>query len=411
MLRFIHCADIHLGRSIRTHYDMPQQLTEKIKRATYDSFEELVCKAIEKNVDFVLISGDIYDREQRYLRGQWFLKKQAERLNEQKIPLYIIHGNHDPLIDSKDKTTMPDNVHIFKKDVKPIYIENKDHDRIYIYGFSYPSKAFFDNPAPLYQHVGDRDAYHIALLHGQEKTQFGHEPYAPFTVKELVEKDFDYWALGHIHKRQLLHHNPPIIYSGNIQGGNRKETGEKGAYYVELTKSNASLSFFNTASVLWETISISIDNLNTINQLADRIEEEVYKRIDNRVYLFTIHIIGNGVLHDQLIEDNEQQNLLALMRNDIFTTPSVWIDHINVLTSPSIDRERLREQEHLLGDIVRIVDSLKDEKDISSVVNPVFSHPIMKKYITDLEEEEILEIIDQAEKKLLSPLISEVEKL
>ena len=70
-------------------------------------------------------------------------------------------------------------------------------------------------------------AYHIAMLHGTLAGQEGHDAYAPFQLQQLIARDFDYWALGHIHKRALLHEDPFIIYPGNVQGRHIKETGEK----------------------------------------------------------------------------------------------------------------------------------------------------------------------------------------
>ncbi|MDA6365974.1 hypothetical protein OSK45_29385, partial [Escherichia coli] len=77
-------------------------------------------------------------------------------------------------------------------------------------------------------------------------------PYAPFRINDLLGKDFDYWALGHIHKREIIISEPPVIYPGNIQGRNRKETGPKGCYLVELDRSGAKTEFLEAAPVIWE---------------------------------------------------------------------------------------------------------------------------------------------------------------
>ncbi|MFA9557228.1 exonuclease SbcCD subunit D [Evansella sp. AB-rgal1] len=406
MLRFIHCADVHLGRSIKTHTDMPEHMSLSIQQATYTSFEEIITIALEKNVDFVLISGDVYDQEQRFIRGQWFLKKQGERLREYNIPLFIIHGNHDPLI--KDKPENVDNVYVFPTEIEAIKITNNDGDNIFIHGFSYPQKGFYDNPAPLFVRKGSEEDYHIALLHGQETTQSEHEPYAPFTVKELEERNFDYWALGHIHKRSILNTSPPIVYSGSIQGGHRNELGEKGCYYVELSKSTANLTFINTASVIWESFCFSIDSLHKMEDLLELVEEGLQDLHSNTIYLVTIELHGYGILHDKLIE--EQQDFLYTLRNEV-VAPYIWVDRVELHTSPIYDRNKLKEQDHLLGDVIRVVDDRKvNRSEIDSVFKPIFSHATVKKYVDQLTNDEIHDLLDQAEKKLLSPLLSEVKK-
>src|SRR5690554_2783548 len=112
MIRFIHCADIHLGRTFQTSTDMSDRFIQEAVRSTYDSFEKIIKEAIAKNVDFILISGDVYDQKQRSIRGQWFIKKQAEKLQKYNIQVFMIHGNHDPLLNERQMIGMPENVFI-----------------------------------------------------------------------------------------------------------------------------------------------------------------------------------------------------------------------------------------------------------------------------------------------------------
>ena len=66
--------------------------------------------------------------------------------------------------------------------------------------------------------------------------------------RNYLPKAYDYWALGHIHLRQQLHEEPPIVYPGNIQGRHRNEQGLKGFYEVELSKRSASLNLFHISN-------------------------------------------------------------------------------------------------------------------------------------------------------------------
>src|SRR5699024_7401917 len=113
-----------------------------------------------------------------------------------------------------------------------------------IYGFSYVNRAVHTNKAKEYD-INDQQQipFHIAMLHGSVSTNTDHDVYAPFRLSDLTSRDFDYWALGHIHKRQVLHTDPYIVYPGNIQGRNRKETGEKGCYHVTISPEDTTISF------------------------------------------------------------------------------------------------------------------------------------------------------------------------
>ena len=70
--------------------------------------------------------------------------------------------------------------------------------------------------------------YNIGVLHTGATGREGHELYAPCKIQDLASKGYDYWALGHIHKREILLDSPLILYPGNIQGRHIRETGPKG---------------------------------------------------------------------------------------------------------------------------------------------------------------------------------------
>lgn len=409
MIRFIHCADLHFGKNISTHRHVPKHFHETLKTATYKSFERMVDIALEKEVDFLLISGDVFDSNERTLKGRWFLKKQAERLNDKRIPIYIIHGNHDPLEDELSLPSLADNIYVFPKEMEVMKHVSKEKDTVYIYGFSYPNKNYTENPVPLYVRKNDDEAFHIAMLHGQESSQQDHEPYAPFTLTELKEKDFHYWALGHIHKRQILSEQPMIVYPGNIQGANRKETGEKGAYYVEMTYGNTSLTFFDTSPVQWEKVTFSIDSLTSEGELLEKIEEDLFRLRDDKFLLLDIQIAGSGPLHEKLYKLEDQEEFFDVLQQSIRLN-HVHIDRLVFRTSPEIDREKLINQDNILGDIVRISQSMKESDQGKQYLEAIFKHGQLRKYLTSFTDEELLEIIDEAEKQVLTPLISEVNE-
>src|SRR5262249_10508005 len=62
----------------------------------------------------------------------------------------------------------------------------------------------------------------------------GHEPYAPCKLETLRAKGYDYWALGHVHAREVLSTEPWIVFAGNLQGRHIRETGAKGATLVTV---------------------------------------------------------------------------------------------------------------------------------------------------------------------------------
>src|SRR5699024_8283616 len=115
------------------------------------------------------------------------------------------------------------------------YIKN-DQTIANIYGFSYVKRDVKENKAKQFTIKHNEAIYHIAMLHGSLHGDQDHDPYAPFRLEDLQREPFDYWALGHIHKRAIIQEKPPIVYPGNIQGRHRKESGAKGCYYIEMNQ-------------------------------------------------------------------------------------------------------------------------------------------------------------------------------
>jgi DNA repair exonuclease SbcCD nuclease subunit len=90
--RFLHAADIHLDspmRGLEADPDAPVRLLREASRA---AFRNLINAAIEENVAFVLIAGDLDD-------GDWrtglFFTEQVAKLSDSGIPLVMVAGNHD----------------------------------------------------------------------------------------------------------------------------------------------------------------------------------------------------------------------------------------------------------------------------------------------------------------------------
>ena len=110
----------------------------------------------------------------------------------------------------------------------------------HLYGFSYGSRHVKESH--LVNMLSRRGPIFILeYCMDMEKEQVVMVIMHPLQLKELIDKKFDYWALGHIHKHTILHENPFIVYPGNIQGRNRKEIGEKGCYLSPNDREKQSL--------------------------------------------------------------------------------------------------------------------------------------------------------------------------
>src|SRR5688572_28431520 len=216
-LRFVHAADLHLDRPFRRLAETAPALRDRLQAATLGALERVVDHTVNAKADFLIIAGDLYDSKDRSLRALVAFRKQMERLAERNVPVFIVHGNHDPLNGWGSGFQLPSNVVTFggRSDTEPFI--RRGREAAHITGASYLRERTVDNLASSFKPV-PAATYSIALLHANVGHQAGHADYAPATVEELSSAGFDYWALGHVHTRSVLAAEPAmIVYPGNTQ--------------------------------------------------------------------------------------------------------------------------------------------------------------------------------------------------
>lgn len=406
-VRFIHAADLHLDSPFRGLKDIPDALYQQAKECTFVALQKLTKHAIDNEVDFILLAGDLFDGENRSFKAQFQLKKALELLDYHNISCYIIHGNHDHLNGNWISINWPKNVFFFKDEVD-FYQYKKNEMTVHIYGYSYPEKSVKQSIVSNYRKIGSAD-FHIGLLHGTANGQEGHDLYAPFSVNQLLEKDFDYWALGHIHKRQVLYQEPYIIYPGNTQGRHKKELGEKGVYLVELAKEESTnVTFLPTSQIIWEEISISIDGLNEIEELKNLCEFQLEEASKDQYGLFAVfHFIGRGPLHEFIIEQVDEliDVINANQENKLIFS---YVVDKKIDTAGEWDRQQLKNERHLLTDIITVVDRLNEsEEPLQKMLEEAYTNSKLKRYLDPFTTEEQKQLIKEAEDYLLATLLKE----
>lgn len=404
---FIHAADLHLDSPFIGLMHLPNSILTRIQESTFTSFKKIIDYAILKKVDFIVIAGDLYDSKQRSLKAQIRFRNEMQRLERSRIQAFIIHGNHDPLNGSWVELEWPSNVHFFKDKVEAIPYYKENQLTAYIYGFSYPTRDVTVNMAMKYERKQE-DCLHIGLLHGTVSSNTEHIPYAPFQVNELIQKDFDYWALGHIHQKQMLSQVPPVVYSGNIQGRHKKEVGPKGCYYVELSKETSELTFWETNDVLWDNVEISINNLTTIDQFLQlcqgRLDE--YRKPYQGV-LLNLTLTGNGelarLLQDQAVLEDLISNLQEIEseKHDF-----VYVYDYKNETSLMEDLEKWRKEEHFIGDLLN---NIEEYDGFDDAVSPLYQHRQVRKLIEPLTDEEKIKLLKEAQTWMISELLNGVK--
>ncbi|MDM5328383.1 DNA repair exonuclease [Neobacillus sp. CF12] len=400
-ISFIHAADLHLDSPMVGLKHLPANILSRVRESTFAALERLIAAAIEKNVDFVILAGDLYDGEDRSLRAQSRFRNEMQKLLQKDIPVYVIHGNHDHLNGSWVHLDMPSNVHIFGSEVEMKAFHTKRGEKIHLYGFSYLQRHILDKRIDEYRKQEPAD-FHIGILHGNEGGGTDHDNYAPFSIKDLYEKQFDYWALGHIHKRTILSDHPPIIYPGNLQGRNKKETGLKGCYYVTLSEFETTKTFIETSDVVWEEVSVDASTAHSFQEILRLCQLTIERlRKPGIGTLLTLNLI-NIQLDDIQDKRTLDTQLLELLMDDENDEESfVWIVGLTVHDSQPLERNHLVNEADFYTELFAAIDNYQN---LDRAIAPLYEHQMGRKYLSGLTESEQKELLESAEKLLIGLL-------
>lgn len=337
--RFVHAADVHLDSPLKGLAGQEGRAAELIRSATRTAFEGLVTRTVEERAAFLVIAGDLYDGDWRDYQTGLFFVRQMGRLREAGIPAYLIYGNHDAQSKITRSLTLPDNVHVFPTRF-PGTCEIAELG-VALHGQGFKERDTSDNlarkyPAPV------PGAFNIGILHTGLAGVEGHAPYAPCTLDELRQKGYDYWALGHIHKPEILSTNPYVVFSGNVQGRHIRETGPRGAMLVTVEDGAVSaLEPTHIDVVRWAPVDVPADGIEDVADANDRIraaiEQAVEEVADGRLLACRIAVSGRTSAHERLLASQEELLAEARAASAGLGDEIAWVEKLIVDTAPPTD--------------------------------------------------------------------------
>ena len=417
-LRFIHTADLHLDTPFKGLTSWNRDLAGRLKDATFKSFGKIIDLCLQEKVDFLIISGDIFESGNNPLAAQLKFKGELDRLSANKIPVYFVCGNHDPLNSWPDTIQLPENVFRFGSDKVENFTYSKGGKPLAdIFGISFQDKAVKENLARKYKLINNPSPFSVAVLHGTVGAAGPHENYAPFKTIDVINLGFDYWALGHIHNRQIIHEsNPAIVYPGNPQGRDFGETGAKGCYLVEISEGNkVCMTFIPIQLIRFEEIEVDLTGEDKIDKLENKIEKaktNIKDYDDNVCYILRINVNGRTVLHSHLNRPGELEQLLEhYNEGQLDYNNFSWIDDIKLNTQNIIDLDHIEKGNDFSAEILKKFNRyrkyLNELKELVKNTDNELISPQVKKELPELSEYEQKEILEKAKWKLLDQLIRE----
>ena len=306
-MEFLHAADLHLDSPMHALEAYEGAPVDALRNATRRALENLVDRAVERAVAFVLIAGDLYDGDWKDYNTGLHFTAQMRRLREAGIPVFLAAGNHDAASRITRSLRLPQGVHLFPSD-KPATLRLEGLD-VAVHGQSFASPAVKKDlaagyPAPV------PGCFNIGLLHTCATGREGHEPYAPCTLETLRDKGYDYWALGHVHQREVLAEDPLVVFPGNTQGRHVRETGPKGCMLVRVDdRGRAEAVFHPLDAARWFVEAVDASTERTGFDVVERVVERFEKLLEENADLplvVRVRLFGETRAHEDLASDVEQ---------------------------------------------------------------------------------------------------------
>jgi len=359
-VRFMHAADLHLDAPFGGVDVQDARVRDALVASTYRALDALVDACVEADVDFLVISGDIYNEAERRVRSQLAFAKAATALEHAGIPVYVAHGNHDPSSGWSAGISMPENVHVFADDrVERLVVERDGSQLCALYGRSYRRAGETANFAREFRRDGSDDIA-IGVLHTNVGGRSGYDNYAPCTLDDLRAGGMDYWALGHIHKPEVLSESPFAVYAGCPQGLDPTQSGARGSYVVTIDQGAVSVEFITLAAIQWQLAEADMSSAITLDDVRDALAGAVDAALASTTpVIVRIDLVGRSEAHVPLQAPGALLALVEEAREEALGfDPWVWVDRVRDRTRPAIDLNDLRDVNDFIGDVVRLADDL-----------------------------------------------------
>ncbi len=390
MLKFLHVADVHLDTSF---YSKNENLRKKLRDGIRKSFSKAVDLCIDEKVQGLLIAGDLFDNDRLSFKTEQFLIREFCRLKDNNIKVFYATGNHDPghMSYRVNSIKWPDNVYLFKdNEIKRVDI--KDFNGKTLGKIISCGHRTNNDSRNLVKAFPQREGKipHIGLVHTMVtnvKNSENHNRYLPCSKEDLESKNYDYWALGHIHKRLRVSDRCDIYYPGNIQGRHPRETGKKGGLLVSIDENcDVKVEFRTLSTIEWHSINVNgLEDIKEYSQLKKYISSIIGDYIKensllNRELILRVELEGRAFLKAELsLQENLEEMVEELTLDMDLLELEIKVDRL----VGRIDGEDYKGGNHVLALVLEVLRDIGEDEEI---LNRLLEIPLLKKGIGKREE-------------------------
>lgn len=279
---FVHASDLHLDAPLGNLGLLGEERRRELAECATKAWDNLIDLCLQRQASFLVLAGDIFDDAQAGVAVQIRFHKGLRRLADDGVQVFVCHGNHDPLSDGfRPVGDLPEGVVRFAPGTPQTHsVTLRESGEVaQVSGVSFGQRTETENLALRFRGI-DRlsGAPHVAVLHANVGGHPGHDPYAPCSYDDLAAAPVDYWALGHIHKRDVhpLSSGGRAAYCGNLQGRSFKpaECEPKGVLVVPIVGDHfGEPEFVQCDAVRFVRSEIVVEPSDSIVEVSDRLVE------------------------------------------------------------------------------------------------------------------------------------------
>lgn len=392
-MRIVHAADLHIDSPMRGLAKYEGAPAATMRDATRRAMSNLVDLCRNERADLLLLVGDIFDTDWKDYSTGLFYQGELLRLREVGTRVVTVRGNHDaanvvtrglkPLEHVHDLSVGKPETHVIEA------------LGVAVHGQSFGGRAEKDDLA-LHYPTRVRDLLNIGLLHTSLDGRPGHEKYAPTTLEVLKSKGYDYWALGHVHAREVLCTDPWVVFPGNLQGRHARETGEKGATLITAENGRiVSVEARVLDAARWARADVVLLEEDTLDDALAKVRtalEDERERAGDRTLAVRVSISGTAEAYAELAKDEE--HAVTEVRALGAVVGGMWVEKVSIAVRPRIDLDAIAARDDGAGAFVRALRSLRHASDAEVNALSKGLEELDRKLPSDLKQRDGLALTD-----------------
>lgn len=403
----VHAADLHVDSPMRGLSRYEGAPVDVMRGATREALRNLVDLCLEEEAALLLLAGDVFDGDWRDYNTGVFFASELSRLRQADVSVVMLRGNHDAASVIQKHLPLPENTQeLSSRGPETLRFEELG---VAVHGQSYPQPAVVKDLAADYPDpsAGWLD---IGLLHTSLDGRPGHAPYAPCRLETLVEKGYDYWALGHVHQREVVHEAPWVVFPGNLQGRHVREPGAKGATLIRVEDGAITEVEHRALDVArWVHLEVDIDAASSgydVLHLVRTAATVARDEAEGRPLAARITLRGRSRAHGAWVDDAEGWE--ARLRTELNDVGEVWLERIRLRSHAPLNREAMQQSDDAMGQVARAFRGLgADEDALAALVTEL--EPLARKAPRELRSREGWLRLDDPE--MVRELLPDVEAL